>query len=321
MQGCDEFSAIDLGGKMKAMRLMSGATLVEKSIPQPVPGKGEVLVRVYASGVTPTELGWYPTTHTKAGEVRSGAVPGHEFSGVVAAMGEGVSGFEVGQVIYGMNDWFDDGATAEFCVSLASSIAEKPKRLTHEEAASVPIGALTAWQGLFDRGKLKAGERVLVHGGSGAVGIFAVQLARARGAHVVATASAHNLEFVLGLGADEVIDYRRERFEDRVGRVDVVFDTVGGETLERSLGVLNEGGRMITIVSEVENTDDPRLKKAFFIVEPNQAQLVQVAKELDTGRLRTVVGATVPLEDAEQAYTGDLRHKTEPGKVVIVVKT
>jgi NADPH:quinone reductase-like Zn-dependent oxidoreductase len=305
---------------MKAMRLMSGTTLVEESIPQPVPGEGEVLVRVYATGVTHAELDWEPTTRTKAGEVRTGAVPGHEFSGVVAAAGGGVTNFAVGQEIYGMNDWYADGATAEFCVTQVSSIADKPKKLTHVEAASVPIGALTAWQGLFDRAKLKAGERLLVHGGSGAVGIFAVQLARARGAHVIASASAHNLEFVLGLGADEVIDYRKERFEDRVGKVDVVFDTVGGETLQRSCGVLNMDGRLITIASEVEGTDDPRLKKAFFIVEANQAQLIEVAKELDAGRLRTVVGATVPLEEAQQAYTGELKHKAKRGKVVVVVK-
>ncbi len=308
---------------MKAMRLMNAdgrSALVEEDIPQPVPGQGEVLVRVYAAGVTHTELGWEPTTHTKAGGVRTGAVPGHEFSGVVAAVGEGVTNFAVGQEIYGMNDWYADGATAEFCITQASSIADKPKRLTHVEAASVPIGALTAWQGLFDRAKLRARERVLVHGGSGAVGLFAVQLARARGAHVIATASTHNLEFVRGLGADEVIDYRKERFEDRVGKVDVVFDTVGGETLERSWGVLNEDGRMITIVSEVEGTDDPQRKRAFFIVEPNQAQLVDVSKELDAGSLRTVVGATVPLEEAQKAYSGELRHKSEPGKVVVVVK-
>jgi NADPH:quinone reductase-like Zn-dependent oxidoreductase len=309
---------------MKAMRLVSGAggaaTLVEENVPQPVPGPGEVVVRVHAAGVTHTELGWYPTLHTKAGEIRSGAVPGHEFSGVVAALGEGVTNFAVGQEIYGMNDWFADGATAEFCITQASSIADKPRTLTHVEAASVPIGALTAWQGLFDRAKLEAGERVLVHGGSGAVGVFAVQLAKARGAHVFATASAHNLEFVRGLGADEVIDYRKERFEDRVGKVDVVFDTAGGETLERSWNVLKESGRMITIVSEVEGSDDPRLKKAFFIVEPNQAQLVEVAKELDAGKLRTFVKATVPLEEAEQAYQGGLSRKPEPGKVVVVVK-
>jgi NADPH:quinone reductase-like Zn-dependent oxidoreductase len=236
-------------------------------------------------------------------------------------VGEGVSGFEAGQEIYGMNDWFADGATAEFCVTQVSSIAEKPRKLTHVEASSVPIAALTAWQGLFERAKLKAGERVLVHGGSGAVGIFAVQMAKSRGAHVIATASAHNLELVRGLGADEVIDYRQERFEDRVGKVDVVFDTVGGETLERSWNVLDEDGRMVTIASEVEGTDDPRLKKAFFIVEPNQAQLVEVAKELDAGKLRTIVGATVPLEEAGRAYLGDFTHKGGPGKVIVVVKT
>ena len=308
---------------MKAMRLMNAdgkSALVEEDIPQPVPGQGEVLVRVHAAGVTHTELGWEPTTHTKTGGVRTGAVPGHEFSGVVAAVGEGVANFAVGQEIYGMNDWYADGATAEFCITQTSSIADKPKSLTHVEAASVPIAALTAWQGLFDRAKLRAGERVLIHGGSGAVGLFAVQLAGARGAHVLATASAHNLEFVRALGAHEVIDYRKERFEDRLGRVDVVFDTVGGETLERSRGMLNEGGRIITIVSEVEGTDDPRLKRAFFIVEPNQAQLVDVSKELDAGNLRTFVGATVPLEEAQQAYTGKLRDKLEPGKVVVVVK-
>jgi NADPH:quinone reductase-like Zn-dependent oxidoreductase len=257
----------------------------------------------------------------KTGEPRTGAVPGHEFSGVIAAVGEGVVDFRVGQEIYGMNDWFEDGATAEFCVTPASSIADKPQKLTHVEAASVPIGALTAWQGLFDRAKLKAGERVLVHGGSGAVGIFAIQLAKAQGAHVIATASERNQELVRELGADEVIDYRKERFEDRVGKVDVVFDTAGGETLQRSWNVLNEGGRLITIVSEVEGTDDPLLKKAFFIVEPNQAQLVAVAKELDAGRLRTIVGPTVPLEEAQQAYTGELRHNAGAGKVVVVVKT
>jgi NADPH:quinone reductase-like Zn-dependent oxidoreductase len=321
MQGCDEFSAIDREDRMKAMRLMSEAKLVEASVSQPVPGKYEVLVRVYAAGVTHTELGWYPTTHTKTGEARIGAVPGHEFSGVIAAVGEDVVDFKVGQEIYGMNDWFEDGATAEYCVTLASSIADKPQKLTHVEAASVPIGALTAWQGLFDRAKLKAGERVLVHGGSGAVGIFAVQLAKARGAHVIATASERNQELVRELGADEVIDYRKERFEDRVGKVDVVFDTVGGETLRRSWNVLNEGDRLITIVSEVEGTDDPLLKKAFFIVEPNQAQLIEVAKELDDGRLRTIVGSTVPLEEAQQAYTGELRRNAGPGKVVVVVVT
>jgi NADPH:quinone reductase-like Zn-dependent oxidoreductase len=306
---------------MKAMRLVATGetTLVETEVPQPTPRRGEILVRVQAAGVIPTELGWYPTTHTKTGEARSGAVPGHEFSGVVTTVGDGVTGVEVGQEIYGMNDWFADGATAEFCVTLPASIAAKPKSLSHIEAASVPISALTAWQGLFDRAKLLAGDRVLVHGGSGTVGIFAVQLARSRGAHVIVTASEQNLAFVSELGADEVIDYRKERFEDRAGKVNVVFDTVGGETLQRSWGVLKKDGRMVTIASDVEGTDDPKLKAAFFIVEPNRKQLEEVARMLDEGKLRTFVSATVPLEQAGRAYANGRVPKTGPGKIVVAV--
>jgi NADPH:quinone reductase-like Zn-dependent oxidoreductase len=302
---------------MRLMNNASGTVLVEEDVSQPMPGQGEILVRVRAAGVIYTELGWYPTTHTKTGEARNGAVPGHEFSGIVAAMGDGVTGVEIGQEIYGMNDWYADGATAEYCLTLPASIAAKPKSLSYIEAASVPISALTAWQGLFGRAKLKANESVLVQGGSGAVGIFAVQLARSRGAHVIATASEENLAFVSELGADEVIDYRNERFEDRAGKVDVVFDTVGNETLQRSWGVLKKDGRMVTIVSEVEGTDDPKLKAAFFIVEPNREQLEGVARMLDEGTLRTFVGATVPFEQAGQAYLDGRVPKVGPGKIVV----
>src|SRR5215510_10216202 len=243
--------------------------LVEDNIPRPQPGRGELLVQVYAAGVTPTEVLWYPTTHDKSGEKRSCAVPGHEFSGVVAAVGEDTAGFALGDEVYGMNDWFADGAMAEYCITQPSSVAHKPPHLTHVEAASVPIGGLTAWQGLFDRARLQAGERILVHGGAGAVGIFAVQLARFRGARVTATASARNLDFVTGLGAEQVIDYRAVAFEDHISGMDVVFDTVGGDTLQRSWGVLKPGGRMITIAADSETTTDNRVKQAFFIVEPH----------------------------------------------------
>jgi NADPH:quinone reductase-like Zn-dependent oxidoreductase len=181
---------------MKIMRLSDSgqpSLLVEANVPQPQPRRGELLVHVYAAGVTPTEVLWYPTTHDKSGEKRSGAVPGHEFSGVIAAVGEDTAGFAISDEVYGMNDWFADGAMAEYCVTQPSSVAHKPPRLTHVEAASVPIGALTAWQGLFDRARLQAGERILVHGGAGAVGIFAIQLARVRGARITATESARNL--------------------------------------------------------------------------------------------------------------------------------
>src|SRR5215475_6951456 len=151
---------------MRRMRLSDSAqapVLIEENVPQPQPQRGELLVRVYAAGVTPTELLWYPTTHNKNGERRSRAVPGHEFSGVIAAVGEDPADFDIGQEVYGMNDWFSDGAIAEYCHTQPNSIAQKPTSLTHIEAASVPIGALTAWQGLFDRARLEAGEHVLVH--------------------------------------------------------------------------------------------------------------------------------------------------------------
>jgi NADPH:quinone reductase-like Zn-dependent oxidoreductase len=227
---------------MRVVNSVSPPSLVEADGPEPQAGRGELLVRVHAAGVTPTELDWYPTSHRKSGEKRTGAVPGHEFSGVIAAVGDQVTDLAVGQEVYGMNDWFTDGATAEYCITQPHWVAPKPRNLTHTEAASVPIGALTAWQGLFDRGNLQAGERVLIHGGAGGVGVFAVQLARWRGAHVVATASARNLEFVASLGAGQTIDYRAERFEDIAREIDVVFNAVGGDTLQRSLSVLRPGG-------------------------------------------------------------------------------
>src|SRR5918996_1158538 len=166
---------------MRSMRLSESThapVLMEEHVPQPQPQRGELLVRVYAAGVTPTELLWYPTTHTKDGERRRRAIPGHEFSGVIAAVGGATVGFEIGQAVYGMNDWFAEGAMAEYCVTQPSSVAHKPPRLTHVEAASVPIGALMAWQGLFDRARLQAGEHVLVHGGAGAGGPFPKQPGR-----------------------------------------------------------------------------------------------------------------------------------------------
>lgn len=176
-----------------------------------------MLIRIYAADITPTELLWYPTTQTKSGQPRHLSIPSHEFSGVVAAHGENMAYFEIGQEVYGMNDWLADGALAEFCVTQPSSVAPKPSHLTHVEAASVPIGTVTAWQGLLDRARLKSGERVLVHGGAGAVGLFAVQLAYLHGAHVIATASARNLEFVSSLGAAQVIDYKPRRLKGAFG--------------------------------------------------------------------------------------------------------
>ena len=294
-------------------------TLVAGDVPEPKPGPGEVLVRIRAAGVTPTELGWYPTTHTKAGDRRDHAIPGHEFSGAVAAVGPGTRGVVVGDEVYGMNDWFADGATAEYCLTRSEWIAAKPSGLTHAEAASVPIGALTAWQGLFDRAKLQKGERALIHGGSGAVGVFAVQLARWHGAHVITTASARNREFLLQLGAEQVIDYRAERFEDSVRGIDVVFDAVGGTTLQRSWGALGPNGRMVTIASDSEGTQDDRTKRAFFIVEPNRDQLTKAGELLDAGVIKPVVDAVVPFAQTGAAYAGKVERRLGRGKVIIAV--
>jgi NADPH:quinone reductase-like Zn-dependent oxidoreductase len=293
--------------------------LIETTLPVPRPGPGEILVRVHAAGVTPTELAWYPTTHTKDGATRQNAVPGHEFSGTVAALGGGTATFQVGNTVYGMNDWFSDGATAEYCITQPASIAPKPRKLSHAEAASVPIGALTAWQGLLDRAQLRAGERVLIHGGAGAVGIFAIQLAHRAGAHVITTASTRHAEYLRGLGADLVLDYRTDRFDDHVREMDVVFDAVGGETLQRSWSVLKPSGRMVTISSDGEAERDDRTKAAFFIVEPNQKQLIEIAALLDSGALATCVDMVLPLEQAPDAYLGKVPRTKGRGKVVIAV--
>jgi NADPH:quinone reductase-like Zn-dependent oxidoreductase len=306
---------------VKAFCLADSETreLVEDDIPEPKPGPGEVLVRVCAAGVTPTELRWYPTTHRKDGEKRSRAVPGHEFSGVIAAVGERVERFAGGQEVYGMNDWFSQGAMAEYCVAQATSIAPKPLRLSHAEAASVPIGALTAWQGLVVRSKVQSGEHVLVQGGAGAVGVFVIQLARLHNAYVIATASARNLDFVRRLGAHRVIDYRAVPFEREAGDVDVVFDTVGGETLKRSWSVLKPTGRMVAIAADSEQETDQRVKQAFFIVEPNQTQLKEVGQLLDEGRLKPVVDAVVPLAEVPAAFSGRAGKRQGRGKVVVEV--
>lgn len=307
---------------MKAMQIQNGPqgpTLHRAEIPQPTPGPSEVLIQIHAAGVTPTELGWYPTTHTTSGAPRLNAVPGHEFSGVIAAIGQDVEGLNVGQEVYGMNDWFADGATADFCLTIQSSIAPKPATLTHEEAATLPLGALTAWQGLFDHGKLQPKDRVLIQGGSGAVGLFSIQLAHRHGAYVIATTSTPNVSFAKGLGADEVIDYKTARFQDTVRDIDLVFDTVGGETRDLSWPVLKPNGRMITVAADGENSSDPRIKNNYFIVEPKQEQFVEVTRLIDAGLLKTFVNAAVPFDQAPLAYAGRVQHKRGYGKVVVTV--
>jgi NADPH:quinone reductase-like Zn-dependent oxidoreductase len=307
---------------MRAWQLTVSVTppalrLADAPIPQA--GTGQVLIRVRAAGVIATELGWYPTTHHKSGQMRANPIPSHEFAGVVEAVGPSVAGLKKGDEIYGMNDWFDEGATAEYCLTRPEWIASKPRKLSFAEAGTVPISALTAWQGLFDRANLQKGETVLVHGGSGGVGTYIVQLAKRHGARVLTTASARNRDFLLALGAERVIDYHTEQFDKVVKDIDVVFDTVGGDTLGRSCGVLKPTGRMVTIVSTFENSKDERIKKAFFIVEPKREQLVKVGAMLDSGELRVVIDAEVPFDRADAAYKGKIEGGTGRGKVVVVM--
>jgi NADPH:quinone reductase-like Zn-dependent oxidoreductase len=291
---------------VKAIRLhhIGGPkALLYEDAPKLIPKEHQVLVRVYATAITPTEFDWYPTFHTPEGGMRPfPIILGHEFSGVAEAVGSGCLDIQVGDPIYGLNDWFMDGAQAEYCLTVPANIAPKPVTLEHAHAAAVPISALTAWQALIDRAHLSAGRRVLIHGAAGGVGSFAVQLARHQSAHVIATASAANTDFVKALGADEVIDYRITPFETVVGDVDVVLDTVGGNTRDRSWGVLRKGGRLITIAADAEGSKEQRVRDAFFIVEPNRHQLVNIAHLIDTGALRPVVGAVFSMENFRQAY-------------------
>jgi NADPH:quinone reductase-like Zn-dependent oxidoreductase len=307
---------------MKTLRFNDSSqapALIYGTMDTPHPKSGELLIRVHAAGITPTELLWYPTTHTKSGEKRTGAIPGHEFSGVVAALGEGVTGVTVGDEIFGMNDWFAEGATADYCLTRPDWVAPKPVSLTHVEAATLPISALTAWQGLFDRAQLRQGERVLIHGGAGAVGLFAIQLAHKIGAYVLTTASSEHFDFVQRLGAQQVIDYRTESLQKTVKDLDVIFDTVGGSTLRGSWDLLKPGGRAVTIAATSEGTKDERIEKAFFIVKPDRNQLIEIAKLVETGDLQLFVAAVIPFDQASAAYTGELRQTRGRGKLVLEI--
>lgn len=307
---------------MKTMQTIvtaNGLSLQASERPVPAPGPGEVLIRVHAAGVITDELGWQPTTQKADGSPRSNAIPTHEFSGDIAARGEGVKSFTEGQAIYGMNDWYQEGALAEFAVAPATSIALRPKSLSYEQAATVPIGALTAWQALTTHGYLQPQQRVLIHGGAGGVGFFAVQFAKSLGAYVIATASAATIPFVKSLGADQVLDYHTTPFDQKLRDIDLVFDTVGSETLARSWSVLRSDGRVVTAASDIPDDAPQRIKDAFFLVQPDGKKLAEIAELLDAGKLRTFVKAVAPLQNAEKAYTHSLPSALGYGKTVVSV--
>lgn len=294
-------------------------SLLFGDIAKPQPKPGEVLVKVHATAITPAEFQWFPTFNTPSGEARPfPIVLSHEFSGVIEIIGAGVGNFKAGDEIFGLNDWFANGAQAEYCVAPATMLAHKPRLLDHAQAAVVPISALTAWQALLERIKLQFDQRILIHGAAGGVGIFAVQLARWRGAHVIATASAGDLDFVRTLGAHEVIDYQATRFEDIVQDVDVVFDSVGGETLDRSWNVLAKTGRLVTVATQNANAVEQRVRDAFMLVRPEASQLKQIADLIDAGELRVFFERAFPLMQAQEAYARAQQGKRR-GKIVLTV--
>jgi len=306
--------------------------LVYQEVPRPQPGPGEVLVRVHATAITPTEVSWSPTWQTATGADRPfPIILGHEFSGIVTALGPGVArstdapdAITGGMAVYGMNDWDRQGTDAEYCLARPDQLAPKPRSLDDVQAAVVPISGLTAWQALFEHAQLAAGQRVLIHGATGGVGSFAVQLAHRQGAQTIGTASTRHAALAREIGADEVVDYTAQRFEETAHDVDVVLDTVGGETLERSWAVLKPGGVLISIIAPPPDSAAQRrataagIRSIFFIVEPKQAQLVELGQLLDAGQIRPIVADVYALEQARDAYTrGPERH--QPGKVVLRV--
>ena len=289
--------------------------------PRPYVGESDALVRVHAASFTPTELTWPSTWVDHAGHDRRPTIPAHEVSGVVEALGYGTIGVAVGQAVYGLTDWYRDGAAAEYVAVEARNLAPKPSSLSHIEAAAVPLAGLTAYQALFDHGGLVAGQSVLIHGAGGGVGVFAVQLARAAGAAVVGTGRARARELVGELGAGRFVDTERERFEDVVGQVDLVFDLVGGEVLERSWSLLKPDGVLVSVVDDPNESAKPRPNGArgvFFVVEAYRRELEELARRIDAGQLRPIVGDVLPLARGRDAF--ERQHgRGIPGKTVLEV--
>lgn len=309
---------------MKAIRLHRRGgpeELVLEDAPLPEIGAGDVLVRVFATGITPTELTWDETYQHADGTPRIPTIPGHEVSGVVESVAPDVDELRPGDEVYGLADFPRDGAAAEFVAMRAVNLARKPQSIGHTEAASLPLSALTAWQALFEHGQLVAGQSALIHAGAGGVGSLGVQLAHVRGIRVFATASGRDVAFVRSLGADVVIDYHTERFEEKVRNVDMVFDTVGGDTRERSWRVLKEGGVLVSIFSPIPTgvAEQHGARAIYFIVEGDRAQLDQIAALVDQGKLKPIIAKVFPLAGAREAFEfGAATHS--PGKIVLEVQ-
>jgi NADPH:quinone reductase-like Zn-dependent oxidoreductase len=306
---------------MKAVRIHEfGGTdkLKLEEIPIPNPGTAEVLIRVKAASVNPVDY------KMRSGEFKQpgATMPitlGRDISGVVERVGRDVRRFKAGDEVFALLDR-DHGGYAEYVIAKADSVAPKPISIDHVHAAAVPLAAITAWQGLFDHGKLKSGERVLIHGAAGGVGHFAVQFAKNRGAYVITTAKAEDGDMLLDLGADEVIDYENERFEDRVRDVDLIFDLVAGETQTRSWKSLKNGGRMVSTLQAPSKMEGNlhRARGEVFQTQPDRAELEEIGQQIDSGNVRIVVEQTLPLEEVRHAHNF-IEHEHVRGKLVLEV--
>jgi NADPH:quinone reductase-like Zn-dependent oxidoreductase len=291
----------------------AGMTLVER--PEPQPAINDVVVEIHASGFVPTEVEWTSTWTDRRGLDRGPSIPGHELAGVVTALGYGTTGVSVGQRVLGLADWHRDGTLAERVAIEARNLAPLPGDVDFTVGASLPIAGLTAWQGLFDHGRLRGGQTVLAHGAAGAVGTMVTQLAREAGAYVIGTGRAADRQKALDFGAQEFVDLENDTLED-IGGVDLVFDVIGGEIQRRSAGLIRPGGTLVTVVGPPEARPAEGLA-VDFVVEADRAQLSEVVQRVREGRLRTNIGNVATLDDAVGAF-----NQTErlTGKTVIRVR-
>lgn len=291
-----------------------------EDLPKPLPASDEVLVKVYATSVNPIDWKIREGMRKEKFPTNFPLILGWDVSGVVESVGNEVKSFKSGDQVYGRPDPTRNGAYAEYLTVKANQLSYKPKTLDHIAAASVPLAALTAWQGLFDHGHLQSGQKVLIHAASGGVGSFAVQFAKWKGAYVIGTASEANKDFVKELGADEVIDYKNEKFEDKVKDADLVFDTIGGDTQQRSFQVLKNGGRLITTLKPEpsEAATAKNIHVEGYTAQSYPDELQQIASLLDAAIVVPVIAQVMPLEKAAEAQElskdGHVR-----GKIVLQV--
>ncbi|MBV8870666.1 MAG: NADP-dependent oxidoreductase, partial [Acetobacteraceae bacterium] len=272
----------------------AGMTLVQR--PEPTAAINDVVVQIHASGFVPTEMEWPSNWNDRRGRDRTPSIPGHELAGVVSSLGYGTTGVSVGQRVLGLADWHRDGTLAEYVAIEARNLAPLPGDVDFTVGASLPISGLTAWQGLFDHGRVQAGQTVLAHGAAGAVGTMVTQLAREAGAYVIGTGRAADRQKALGFGAAEFVDLENDALED-VGGVDLVFDVIGGDIQKRSVSLIRTGGTLVTIVGPPEARPADGLA-VDFVVESDRAQLTEIVQRVRDGRLRTNVGTVATLDDA-----------------------